>query len=163
MKKDLRKFAALTLGLGVSTISSLATSITFTGSGTDSEDGNARSASATFNVTGSDLQITLQNTGAAASAPSDVLTIVYFNLNGTPTLTPNSAVLGAGSSLYNPTSPHDSGSIGGNWQYLNTSGPNGATAGISTTGIGQFGPTGNFGTPTAPVDGAGYGIVNGGD
>ncbi len=160
MKKlKVQKVVAIALGLGVSAASSFATPITFTGSGVDGASGNALSALATFNLTGSDLTITLQNTGAAATQPGDVLTIVYFNLNGTPTLTPVSAALGAGSSLINPGL--DSGSIGGNWQYKNTSGPGGATAGISTTGIGQFGPTGNFGTPTAPVDGVGFGIVNG--
>jgi hypothetical protein len=158
------KVAAVVLGLATSIAPSLATSINFTGTGEDGASGNALSASATFNLVGNDLSITLQNTGAAATQPGDVLTIVYFNLNGTPngtpTLTPVSAALGAGSSLINPGL--DSGSIGGNWQYLNTSGPHGATAGISTTGFnGQFGPSGNFGTPTAKVDGVGFGIVNG--
>lgn len=153
------KSAAVVLGLAISIAPGLATSITFSGSGVDGASGNDLSASATFNLVGNDLSIILQNTGAAATQPGDVLTIVYFNLNGTPTLTPVSAVLGSGSSLINPGL--DSGSIGGNWQYKNTSGPGGATAGISTTGIGQFGPTGNFGTPTAPVDGVGFGIVNG--
>src|SRR5581483_722264 len=154
-----RTVLAITLGLATSITSSFATQTTFTGTGVDSASGNALSASATFNYSGNDLTITLQNMGAAATQPGDVLTIVYFNLNGTPTLTPVSATLGAGSSLINPGL--DSGSIGGNWQYKNTAGPHGATAGISTTGIGQFGPTGNFGAPTAPVDGVGFGIVNG--
>ncbi len=158
-KLRVQQLVSLTLGLGLSAVSGFATPITFTGSGTDSASGNALSASATFNVVGNDLNITLQNLGAGATQPGDVLTILYFNLNGTPALTPVSAALGSGSSLINPGL--DSGSIGGNWQYKNTSGPGGATAGISTTGIGQFGPTGNFGTPTAPVDGVGFGIVNG--
>src|SRR5262249_9108053 len=56
-------------------------------------------------------------------------------------------------------------SIGGNYQYAGGKGgmglPNGATAGIVTTGLGIFGPTGNFGTPAQTLDGFGYGIVNG--
>jgi hypothetical protein len=146
---------AVTSGLCLLTAaSSMALPTTFIGN-----NGSGLSASATFSVSGNDLNIVLVNTGAAALNPANVLTIVYFNLNGAPTLTPISAVLGAGSSLYNPGA--DSGSIGGNWQYKNVSGPGGATAGISTTGIGAFGPVGNFGAPTAPLDGAGFGVVHG--
>lgn len=156
---QLRKTVAVALGLGISVATSFSTPITFTGTGTDAASGNALSAAATFSVTGNDLTVTLQNLGAAATQPGDVLTIVYFNLNGTTSLTPVSAALGAGSSLINPGL--DSGSIGGNYQYKAISGPHGATAGISTTGINLFGPSGNFGAPTAPLDGVGFGIVNG--
>lgn len=147
------------LGLGISAAPVFATEFSFSGSGTDTDSGNALSALATFDITGNDLKITLQNTGAAATQPGDVLTIVYFNINGTPSLTPVSAALGSGSSLINPGT--DPGSIGGNWQYKNLSGPNGATAGISTTGIGQFGPSGNFGGTTAHLGGVTFGIVDG--
>jgi len=147
------------LGLGITAARSFAIEYSFSGSGFDSASGNALSATATFDITGSDLQITLQNTGAAATQPSDVLTILYFNLDGTPTLKPVSATLGSGGSLINPGL--DPGSIGGNWQYMNTSGPGGATAGISTTGIGQFGPSGNMGGTTAHLGGVTFGIVDG--
>jgi hypothetical protein len=146
------------LGLGISAARSFATEFSFSGSGTDNDSGNSLSALATFNITGNDLKITLQNNGAAATQPGDVLTILYFNINGTPNLKPDSATLGSGSSLIHPGL--DPGSIGGNWEYKNVSGPNGATAGISTTGIGQFGPSGNFGSP-AHVGGVSFGIVNG--
>ena len=149
------------LGLGLSIASSSAFSTTtITASGTDSGDGNALSASATFSVVGSDLFVTLQNTGAAASQPGDVLTAIFFSVNGNAAFTPVSATLTSGSSLYN--SGAESGSIGGNWQYLTPiSGAHGATSGISTTGLNIFGPSGNFGTPTAMLDGVGFGLVNG--
>lgn len=147
------------LSIGISAARSSAIEYSFSGSGVDNDSGNALSASATFDITGNDLKITLQNTGAAATQPADVLTILYFSINGTPTLKPVSATLGTGSSLIN--SGTDPGSLGGNWQYMNTSGPGGATAGISTTGIGQFGPSGNFGGTTAHLGGVTFGLVNG--
>ena len=80
-----QQFVSLTLGLGLSAVSGIATPITFTGSGVDSASGNALSASATFNVVGNDLNITLQNLG---TQPGDDDPSLYFNLNGTPALTP---------------------------------------------------------------------------
>src|SRR5258707_1625181 len=117
------------------------------------------SASATFGLTGSTLTISLSSVGDAASVPTDILTGVYFTAND-ENLTPISAVLGAGSVILNPVAGE---SIGGNWQFAGgKSGlPNNATAGIVTTGLGVFGPTGNFGTPAQQLDGFGYGIVNG--
>jgi hypothetical protein len=87
------------------------------------------------------------------------LTGIFFSAND-ENLIPVSAVLGAGSSIINPVAGE---SIGGNYQYAGgKSGlPGGATAGIVTTGLGIFGPTGNFGTPAQILDGFGYGIVNG--
>ncbi len=73
------------------------------------------SASANFNLTGNVLTVTLTNTSAAdVLVPTDVLTAVFFNGNGT--LTPVSALLGGlnsitsaffqyGTALSNPTPP----------------------------------------------------------
>ena len=157
MKKSL--LTALALGSYVASSSAFSTT-TITASGTDSADGNALSASATFSVSGGDLFITLQNTGDAASQPGDVLTALFFTVNGSAVLTPVSASLAGSSTLYNAGA--EAGSIGGNWQYLTpVAGPHSATSGISTTGLNIFGPSGNFGTPTAQLDGVGFGLVNG--
>jgi hypothetical protein len=119
------------------------------------------SATADFSRSGSTLTITLTSTGDAAAVPTDILTGVYFSAND-ENLTPISAVLVSGSSILNPVAGE---SIGGNYQYAGGKDgmglPNGATAGIVTTGLGVFGPTGNFGTPAQILDGFGYGIVNG--
>jgi hypothetical protein len=118
-------------------------------------------ASATFGLSGTTLTVTLTSLGDAAAVPTDILTGVFFSAND-ENLTPVSAVLGAGSSILNPVAGE---SIGGNWQYASgKSGlglPNNADAGIVTTGLGIFGPDGNFGTPAQTLDGFGYGIVNG--
>src|SRR5262245_55167147 len=103
-------------------------------------------ASVDFGLSGTTLTVTLTATGDAAAVPTDILTGVYFTAND-ENLTPISAVLGAGSSPLNPVAGE---SIGGNWQFAaGKSGqglPNNADAGIVTTGLGVFGPTGNFGT-----------------
>jgi hypothetical protein len=116
-------------------------------------------AMSSFSLSGTTLTVTLSATGNAASVPSGVLTGIFFSAND-ENLTPLNAALSSGSSLLNPVSGE---SIGGNWQYAGgKSGlPLGATAGIVTTGLGIFGPTGNFGTPATILDGIGYGIVNG--
>ncbi len=147
------------LGLGFSAAHSFAIEFTFSGSGMDSASGNALSANAIFDITGNDLSITLQNTGVAATRPGDVLTSLYFNLNGSPVLTPVSAALGREGSLLNPG--FNSGSVGGNWEYMNIPGPHGATEGLSTTSIGSFGPRGNFGPASGRLGGITFGLVNG--
>ena len=119
----------------------------------------ASTADVAFSLTGSTLTVTLTATGDPAAVPSDVLTGVFFSAND-ENLTPVSAALGGSSTLLNPIAGE---SIGGNWQYAGgkTGLPLGATAGIVTTGLGIFGPDGNFDTPPTNLDGIGYGIVNG--
>jgi hypothetical protein len=67
------------LNLFVST--AFATSITFTGGGTNGASGNVLSASAQFNLIGNTLTVTLTDTATSVNSmyvPSDVLTAVYF-------------------------------------------------------------------------------------
>jgi len=118
-------------------------------------------ATADFSLSGTTLTITLSSVGDAARVPTDILTGLYFSAND-ENLTPISADLASGSTLLNPVAGQ---SIGGNWQFAaGKSGqglPNNASAGIVTTGLGVFGPTGNFGTPAQTLGGFDYGIVNG--
>jgi hypothetical protein len=147
--------------LGLQTISAHASAV-FASSGTNPATGDYLSASASFDlVKGTQLQITLSNLGGPAYHPSDVLTAVFFDLDGTTTLTPVSAVLNTGSVLLNgPLSPNQS--LGDNWEYLsNLSGiPGQPLQGIAAAGLGIFGH-GNFGSHSQNLRGADFGLVNG--
>jgi hypothetical protein len=140
-----------------------ATPITYTGS-----SGN-RSASATFEQLGTTLQVTLTNTSLVdVMQPIDVLTAVFFTLAGDPTLTRTSAALASGSSvLFGGTDA--GGVVGGEWAYKSglAGAPLGATAGISSSGLGLFGPPNRFpGSnlqgPSSPAS-LEYGITSAGD
>ncbi|WP_019140786.1 XDD4 family exosortase-dependent surface protein [Noviherbaspirillum massiliense] len=123
--------ASALLALG----SANAAPITFTGT-----SGNL-AASASFDVVGSDLVVTLSNIGGDALVPADLLTAVFFTLAGNPTLGSGSAILNTGSTvLFDPQGQPAGGVVGGEWAYLNgISGPNGANKGISSSGFGLFG------------------------
>ena len=126
-----------------------------------------RAASALFDATGSTLTVTLTNTSAFDSLiPVDILTALFFDIGGAPlTLTTSSAVLGAGSTvLFGGTDP--GGVVGGEWAYVAglTGAPFDAAYGISSSGLGLFGPAALFpGTnlqgPDSP-DGLQYGITS---
>jgi hypothetical protein len=146
-------------------------SITFTG-----VSGNL-SAQASFLVSGSQLSVILTNTSLSdVLVPTDVLTAVFFNVSGTPlNLTQSSAVLTSGSSVEFGTTDSD-GVVGGEWGYRGNIGAseftsNGATFarsyGISSTGLGLYGPGNRFAGnnlqgPTS-LDGLQYGITSAGD
>jgi hypothetical protein len=159
-----------------------ATPITFTASGTNSNTGQNLSASVTFDTdTSGNLIVTLTNTSTAdVVAPSDVLTAVFFNISGDPTLTGSSALLNSGSTvLFAPSTPvsgtlSPSGpNVGGEWAYnpnVSSTDPDltGTNQGISSAGFGIFGPGNRFNTssnlqgPDSP-DGLQYGLTSAGD
>src|SRR5262245_20520295 len=94
--------AAVCAGFAAS--GSLATPVTFTGSGTSAASGANLSASATFDVVGGNLTVTLTNTSNDdVTVQGDVLTAVFFSVSG-PALGLNSmagsAVLAPGSGVY---------------------------------------------------------------
>jgi MYXO-CTERM domain-containing protein len=99
-------------------------------------------ASAEFVRSGSDLIVTLTNTGTAdALVPTDILTAVYFNVAGNPALTRTSALVPITSDVFEIGSgaletPGDR-VVGGEWAFL-------ITKGISSTGLGVFGPGDRF-------------------
>jgi len=132
-------------------------------------------ASATFDVSGSSLVVTLTNTSLwDCLVPSDLLTAVLFDLAGDPVLTPASAVLGAdshvclGAGLY-ANDPGPGCSVGAHWAYVGDisagSAPVLARYGISSTGLDVFGPKDVFpgvslGGENTPPDGPPYGMLS---
>jgi len=149
-----RKFlsaCAFVAVLGWAVMPASAVPVTFT-AGTI---GVGHSESVTFDTSVRNLMVTLSNTGGDVLVPVDVLTAVFFDLAGSPTLTPVSALLGGSTVFFGLDG---GGNVGGEWAY--------ATQGISSSGFGLFGAA-NFGGsnlqgPTA-VDGLQYGITSGVD
>jgi len=130
-----------------------------------------RAASATFEASGNDLVVTLTNVSTVdVLIPIDVLTALFFDVDASPSLalSPTSAVLGSGSSvLFGGTDPGDV--VGGEWAYVGglVGAPGGREYGISSTGLGLFGPDdrfpgSNLQGPDAP-DGVQYGLTSAGD
>lgn len=140
-----------------------ATPVVFSGSS------GSLSASASFDIDGGNLVVTLDNTSNSdVLVPTDVLTAVFFDIAGDPSLARISAVLAPGSSvLFGSTDP--GGVVGGEWAYLSglSGAPGGARQGISSSGFGLFGPGNLFpGTNLqGPVSPAGlqYGLTSAGD
>ncbi|MGE0480724.1 MAG: XDD4 family exosortase-dependent surface protein [Phycisphaerae bacterium] len=133
--------------------------------------GGDLAASAHFAQSGGDLVITLTNTSPVdVDAPMDVLTALFFDVNGPALLlTPMSGVLGPGSTvLFDDPPPGGVG--GGEWEYEDSFGapaPHGAQYGISSAGFSLFGggvmfPGPNL-DPPPNVDGLNYGITSAGD
>jgi hypothetical protein len=128
----------------------------------------AMAGSADFEIlAGNLLQITLTNTGTGdPAAPGDILTALFFNLAGDPSLSRDSAVLGAGSTVIhgpNPSTNPTPNGVGGEWAYNNTQSVGGANEGIGSAGFGTFGvgdrfPGNNLQGPDS-VNGVQYGIT----
>jgi hypothetical protein len=130
----------------------------------------ALAARARFEVQGGNLVITLSNTSTAdVLVPADVLTGVYFNITGpTVSLSRVSVVIAAGSSAINVGSQPAGGVVGGEFAYREgLLGPRATAFGVSSSGLGLFGPGdvfagGNLAGPADP-DGLQYGITSFGD
>ena len=153
--------ATVVLGFMLPATTAQAAAITFAG-----YSGSTVVATATFDIVGDNLQITLANTSPAdVLVPSQVLTGFFFDLAGVGALTPVSALVDPLDVFYGPTG---GGNVGGEWAYgSGLSGlPYGATEGISSAGLGIFGSGNFFGAnlegPTS-VNGMGYGITSAGD
>jgi len=127
-------------------------------------------ASVVFEVADfSNLRIALSNTSSAdVGVPAEVLTALFFDLPGNPLLTPASAVLAPTSTvLFGSAGP--GGVVGGEWAYAAglSGAPGGAQQGVSSVGLGLFGPHDlfpgvNLAGPVSP-DGLQYGITSAGD
>ncbi len=140
-----------------------ASSISFSGAA------GSREAMATFETSGSDLVVTLVNSsGADVLVPVDVLTAVFFDIQGDPlALVRESAVLASGSEvLFGISDP--GGVVGGEWAYASgLNGPDDARYGISSSGLDSFGPHdrfpgNNLDGPVSP-GGLNYGLTSTGD
>lgn len=147
-------------------VSAEATPITFTASGMSAQP-TAISASATFQVSGSDLVIILSNTstGNPGYHNPDLLEGLFFSSSTNLLLSPVSATLTPGSSLVDGSIPAGE-TLGDQWQFRH-SGAGFSNGTISTSdayAIGAAGFTGifssgNFGSNSQNVGGLGYGIV----
>jgi len=146
--------------------------VTFSGSGAGFGSNTLKAAEVTFDVSGTNLIVTLTNTSTDDTlVPSDVLTAVLFNITAPlPDLTAQSAVLNAGSSvIYDPDGQPAGGVVGGEWAYVDflSGAPGNRKYGISSTGINLFGPGDRFPgpdlSPPASPDGVQYGMVSAGD
>jgi hypothetical protein len=127
------------------------------------------SASVTYEQGGSNFVMTLCNTSTYdVLVPGEVLTGVFFTLAGDPKLQPISAIVSPGSTvLFGSTDP--GGVVGGEWAYSNglTGAPFGVNSGISSSGLGLFGPHNlfpgsNLQGPRSP-GGLEYGLTSAGD
>jgi hypothetical protein len=164
MKQLALAAALLSIALCAAPASATPVTITFTN--------GSRSGSAVFVNSGGQLVVTLTNTSNAdALVPTDLLTAIFFDVAGNPTLTPASAIICATCSILNPGVPATDagGSVGGEWAYLGGGADLAFTGnyGISSTGAGGFGPGDLFGGTnlSGPVDPGGpqYGITTAGD
>jgi hypothetical protein len=157
--------AAVVLSMALAPSIASASPVTFTGTS------GSKAAQVTFDTSGTNLIVTLSNTSMAdAMVPTDILTGVFFDINGVGALSPISAVLAAGSVVNGNgglTGPGNS--VAAEWAYASgLSAPHSATEGISSSGLGLFGPPDRFDTssnlegPDSP-DGIQYGITTHGD
>jgi hypothetical protein len=115
-------------------------------------------------VSGSNLIITLTNTSIEdPSTPTEILTGVFFDIAGDPTLNALSAAICQGCSVTGGGLTDANGGVGGEWAYKSaTDLAFGANYGISSTGLSLFGPKDIFGGTSFsknPPNGLGYGIT----
>lgn len=158
-----KSFRVISAGVALAFASVSGAAITLSGT-----DGAGRSATATFDVQGGDLVVTLTNDASMdVLVPVHVLTGVLFEYNGGPlTLTPVSALLAGGSVVLFDSAP-PAGNVGGEWAWSNAAvWPEGSGYGIGSAGLGIFGG-GNFNgpdlDPPTAVNGLNYGITSAGD
>ncbi len=112
------------------------------------------------------LEVTLSNTGDDVLLPVDILTAVWFDLAGDPTLNPYEVLLASSSSVVFGPAPTD-GIVGGEWAYWQRGSelpPPDADQGFSSTGIDLVGahdlfPGDDLSHPPAP-NGLEYGLTS---
>jgi PEP-CTERM motif-containing protein len=135
---------------------------TFTGEAPGNNPGQILQASATFTVSNLELIVTLSNTATFdPNVAPDILTGIFFTIDGDPVLTPVSAEVGPGSFVIGDRLlPGFTGDIGNEWAYRGglTKTPLGANEGISSTGLGWFGKKNLFPGKTIPKSGSLNGI-----
>jgi hypothetical protein len=128
----------------------------------------SRAAAATFDVLDSRLLVTLTNTsGVDVLNDTDLLTALFFNIQGDPTLTPLSVVLTGGSVVEHGGTTNPGNDVGSEFAYLSGLNQYGANQGISNAGLGIFGPQNRFpganlNGPDSPA-GSQYGLASAGD
>jgi hypothetical protein len=164
MYRNTSTFALIAIIVTISLVAIPAqASITYSGSS------GSLAAEASFDLSGGNLVITLTNTSTSdVLIPTEILTALFFDINPSTPLTKISAVLGAGSTvLFGSTDA--GGVVGGEWAYKPglSGAPASAGLGVSSAGLGLFGPSdlfpgSNLQGPGSP-DGLQYGITSAGD
>ena len=150
------------IGFAAIALEANAIPVTFSGSS------GSFAASVSFDLIGGQLKVVLTNTSAAdVLVPTDVLTAVFFNIAGNPTLNRVSGISG-GNTYLNGAVVNPAGTVvGGEWAYLNGLSQYSANSGISSSGLGIFGPPDLFPGPnlSGPVSPAGlqYGLTSAGN
>ncbi len=128
-------------------------------------NGSNLSASADFTIVGGNLDIHLVNTSITpVSNNPDVLTGLFFDVSGAPSLTAGSINQDGSSSYVNTSVNPPSGALGDHWAYTSGSitGPSsGGTYeyGIGAAGFGVFGPSDTFTGLGGSPGGVDYGLV----
>jgi hypothetical protein len=167
----MKKLATGIVALAFLIVAANARGVTFTGSttttATKKQASETLKASATFVVSNLELVITLSNTGTSdPRSPADILTGVFFDVAGDPSLTPVSATVGPGSTVVGHQLPLGfDGNVGGEWAYKDdlTKAPGGDTYGISSTKLSFFKKSDLFPGKkikgTSPLSGVQFGIT----
>jgi hypothetical protein len=136
------------MGLAMVSVAGLAgkaDAVVFNFSGNSGSNGQALSATANFQISGTNLTIILTNTGAAAANDgANVLGGLYFDMgNGSIVLSNGNANLTAGSNLVvkNNNSNHSGNPLNNEWMYrTGLSGTITNQYGIGSTGFPSFNP-----------------------
>lgn len=125
-----------------------------------------RAASVKFERSGDNLVVTLWNVSFNdVTAPADVLTGVFFELDGVTTpLTRVSAGLGGNSAILF-ASAGGANNIASQWAYSGdlNNGPAGCRFGISTLGMGILNDADRFASGSGTLSGIAYGLTSIGD
>ena len=171
MKKYAMGLVALVLFIAVGSAHGLTPTntngLTFTATGPGNAPGETLDASATFVISNLELIVYLSNTGTFdPNDPADILTSIFFKIDGNPDLTPVSAQLGLDSSVIaHPLPIGFDGNVGGEWAYRNnlTGTPLAANEGLSSVSFKWFKtkdlfPGPNLQGPKAP-GGAQFGVT----
>lgn len=153
---------AAAAALAAVVVPSHAQTFTFSGSGASKQSTATIAAQATFQVSGTDLLITLTNTaGTPTTVNGDVLTGLFFDAPGMTGLTAGSVTLGPGSSYLPPGYTVDS--LGKYWSFENRV----TTPGLPYFGLGAAGYNGfnasNAFDPASSgndLDGVNYGLLS---
>jgi len=128
---------------------------------TDPDGTYSYSGTADFTQVGTQLNVVLTNTATtAANFQRRILTAVFWDLSGAPSITKNAATITGGSSQINGGDAV--ANIGAHWAFKQGLAANqwgNARYGISATGLGYFGPGDTFPPGGGSPSNADYGLV----
>jgi hypothetical protein len=146
-----KKIAPVLVAVTSLIVANSARAVTFTATGPGNNFGEELKASATFAISNADLVITLSNDATFdPNDAADILTAIFFKLDGYLKLTPVSTHLAVGSTVIGHRMPLGfDGNVGGEWAYRNDLdyGAKGVVEGISAANLKWFKAKNLFGGP----------------